>query len=151
MARREISAGCVIYRPGESGSKVALVRPKGRDAWALPKGLLQPGEPPEAAALREAREETGLDGTIVQKIDNVKYTYTATWDSPPERVFKVVTFYLMKCLGGDTAGHDWEVEEVAWFPLDAAIKAAAYRTEKDILRKAKEILSGSSPLQRSTG
>lgn len=144
MARREISAGCVIYRTNEGGAQVVLIRPKGRDSWALPKGLLEKGEPPEAAALREVREETGLEGKILRKVDNIKYTYNATWENPPERVFKIVTFYLMEHTGGDATRHDWEVEEVAWFPIDEAIGKASYKTEKDILRKAKDILSGAA-------
>jgi 8-oxo-dGTP pyrophosphatase MutT (NUDIX family) len=130
--------------------EVALIRPKDRDAWALPKGLLGPGELPEITALREAREETGLDGVITGKIGNAKYTYTAKWANPPERVFKIVTFYLMKYQAGDTAGHDWEVQKVAWFPLDQAIKAASYSTEKEILRKARDML-GQTPGEERRG
>ncbi len=144
MARREISAGCVIYRTGEGGAEVVLIRPKDHDSWALPKGLLEKGETPEAAALREVKEETGLEGRILRKIDNIKYTYNATWENPPERVFKIVTFYLMEHTGGDAMRHDWEVEEVAWFPVDEAIREASYRTEKDIIRKAKDILFGAA-------
>jgi len=142
MARREISAGCVIYRDGPGGPEVALIRPRDRDAWALPKGLVERGEPPEAAAAREAREESGLEGQIVGKIDTIKYTYTAKWENPPAAVFKIVTFYLMRATGGDPARHDWEVERVEWFPIDEAIRRASYRTEKEILRKAKDMLKG---------
>ncbi|HYK88017.1 MAG TPA: NUDIX hydrolase [Acidobacteriota bacterium] len=141
MAKREISAGCVVFRRGQGGVEVVLIRPRDRDSWALPKGLLEVGEAPDAAALREVKEETGLVGTILRKIDNIKYTYTATWQDPPERVFKIVTFYLMELTGGDTSRHDWEVESVTWFPIDEAIRTASYRTEKDILRKAKDILA----------
>ena len=142
MTRREISAGCVIFRRGAYGPEVALIRPKDREAWALPKGLLEKGEPPEIAASREAQEETGLEGRILQKIDTIKYTYTAVWENPPERIFKIVTFYLMEHTGGDPSRHDWEVERVEWLPMDDAIRNVTYKTEKEILRKAKEMLSG---------
>src|SRR5215471_2150891 len=96
MARREISAGCVVYRTTDGGMEVALIQPHDRKAWALPKGLIEPGEAPEVAAQREAREETGLSGTIITKLDTIKYSYMAKWEKPPVRVFKIVTFYLLR-------------------------------------------------------
>ena len=138
--RRDISAGCVIYRRVAQPFEVVLIRPRDRDVWALPKGLLDPGESAEVAAEREAQEETGLSGRLEQKIDTVKYTYSAKWENPPVQVFKIVTYYLMECTGGDTSQHDWEVEKVEWFPIDEAIKAAGYSSEKSILKKAKTLL-----------
>jgi 8-oxo-dGTP diphosphatase len=145
MTRREISAGCVIYRKSPEGAEVVLTRPRDRDAWALPKGLLEHGEAAEQAAEREAQEETGLRGRIVEKIETIKYTYTARWETPPDRVFKIVTFYLMEQTGGDPANHDWEIEKVAWFPIDEAIQKASYKTEKDVLRKARSLLTQPAP------
>jgi 8-oxo-dGTP pyrophosphatase MutT (NUDIX family) len=139
--KREISAGCVVYRIDGDGIKVVLIRPKDRDSWALPKGLVEQGESPVAAAEREAQEETGLQGTIICKIGSVKYTYTAKWENPPTKVFKIVTFYLMQYTGGDTKLHDWEVAEVEWYSVDEAISKAAYSSEKQILRKAKAVLA----------
>src|SRR5262245_20617722 len=101
MSRREISAGCVVYRTNEGLTEVALIQPRDRRAWALPKGLIEPGEAPEAAAQREAREETGLSGNLVTKLDTIKYSYMAKWEKPPTRVFKIVTFYLLQFTGGD--------------------------------------------------
>src|SRR5262245_22946834 len=101
MSRREISAGCVVYRESEGKTEVALIQPRDRKAWALPKGLIEQGEAPETAAQREAREETGLSGTILAKIDTIKYSYMAKWEKPPTRIFKIVTFYLLKFSEGD--------------------------------------------------
>jgi 8-oxo-dGTP pyrophosphatase MutT (NUDIX family) len=138
--RREISAGCVIHRR-EQSIEVALIRPRDRDVWTLPKGLLDPGESPEVAAEREAREETGLFGRLGPKIDTVKYIYSAKWENPPGQVFKIVTYYLLEWSGGDTSQHDREVERVEWFPIDEAIKLAGFSSDKAILKKARTLLT----------
>ena len=140
MSRREISAGCVVYRTKDSLTEVALIQPRDRDAWALPKGLIEPGEQAEHAAQREAREETGLLGAIEAKIDTIKYSYMAKWESPPTRVFKIVTFYLCKYMDGDPSQHDREVDRVEWFPIDEAIRVATYPQEKAVIRKAKSLI-----------
>jgi 8-oxo-dGTP diphosphatase len=141
MGRREISAGCVVYRTNAGLTEVALIQPRDRDAWALPKGLIERGETPELAARREAREETGLIGDIKTKIDTIKYSYTAKWEDPPTRIFKIVTFFLLQFTGGNPEDHDREVERVEWFPIDDAIRHASYKQEKDVLKKARELIS----------
>ena len=123
--------------------EVALIQPRDRQAWALPKGLIEPGEAPEHAAEREAREETGLSGEMVAKIDTIKYSYVAKWEKPPPRVFKIVTFYLLRYTSGDSSQHDREVDRVEWFPIDQAILNASYPQEKTIIRKAKKLIQNS--------
>lgn len=140
MTRREISAGCVVYRKAGNIAEVALIQPRDRKAWSLPKGLVEQGETPEVAAQREVREETGLLGDIVGRIDTIKYAYTARWEDPPVRVFKIVTFYLLHSTGGDLSQHDREVDRVEWFPIDYAIAHATYAQEREILRKAQNLI-----------
>src|SRR3954463_12863361 len=97
--RREFSAGGVVVRRAEGRDWVAAIRPQGKPAghWVLPKGALDRGETSEAAALREGREETGLDASTIAKLGAVRYVYT--WEG--ERVFKVVTFFLMRYNAGE--------------------------------------------------
>jgi 8-oxo-dGTP pyrophosphatase MutT (NUDIX family) len=140
MSRREISAGCVVFRKAGDVAEVALIQPRDRTAWALPKGLIEFGESAQTAAKREAREETGLVGDILAKIGTIKYSYTAKWEDPPARVFKIVTFYLLRFTGGDPSQHDREVERVEWFRIDEAIRNASYAQEREVIRKAQSLI-----------
>jgi 8-oxo-dGTP pyrophosphatase MutT (NUDIX family) len=144
MARREISAGCVVYRTTGDVAEVALIQPRDRQAWSLPKGMIERGETPELAAQREVREETGLSGEILDLIDTIKYSYTARWEDPPTRIFKVVTFYLLRFTSGDLSQHDKEVDRVEWFPLDYAVEHATYAQERAVLLKAKALIQKES-------
>jgi 8-oxo-dGTP pyrophosphatase MutT (NUDIX family) len=137
--RFEHSAGGVVIRDGPGGVEIALASRRtrrGELAWGLPKGLVEEGEAPEAAALREVREETGLIAETRQHLDDISYWFV--WEG--ERVKKKVSFYLMDVVGGDTSLHDHEMEEVRWFPLADAVAEASYRTEQGVLRKAAEAL-----------
>ncbi len=92
--------------------------------FALPKGLVDPGEKPQAAALREVREETGIVAEPVTKLADNKYVYVRTWGDG-KRVFKIVSFYLMRYVSGEidnlTSDMRIEVKRALWVPLaDAA-------------------------------
>ena len=117
---------------------MAAIRPAGRKSpvWALPKGLIGPGEKPEQAALREVEEETGVEARLVTKLGDIRYVYT--WDG--ERIFKVVSFYLLRYsrgrLGDIAPEQRIEVDEARWLPLDEAPKLLAYRGEREMAEKA---------------
>jgi len=122
---------------------VAAIRPAGKPdgVWALPKGLIDPGERAEATAAREVAEETGAEGRLVRKLGEVRYVYTRRGG---ERVFKVVSFYLLRYTGGrlgDLAPEQRrEVAEVRWLPADDAPRLLAYAGERDMAERARALL-----------
>ena len=142
---REFSAGAVAVRRLQGRWWLAAIRPGGKPegVWALPKGNIGRGESPEATALREVTEETGITGTSQGKLGDVKYVYTRRGG---ERIFKVVSFYLVRYRNGRiddvTDAHRHEVEEARWLPLEEASKLLAYRGEKEMAEKALEFLDG---------
>ena len=136
--RREFSAGGVVVRRLRGGWFLAAIRPGGKPegTWALPKGLIDPSEGAEETALREVEEETGVRGRSLGKLGDVRYVYT--WAG--ERVFKVVSFYLVRYAGGrlgdlpPALAH--EVAEARWLPLDEAPCLLAYTGEREMAERA---------------
>lgn len=137
---RETSAGGVIYRIQRGQIQTALIRVRKR--WRLPKGHVEEGERIGQTAVREVREETGLQGRLDQKLGNISYTYRAkTKEGEPIRISKRVYFFLLQYLRGDVRNHDYEVDEARWFPIEEAIENLSFATEKRMIRKALGILT----------
>jgi 8-oxo-dGTP pyrophosphatase MutT (NUDIX family) len=140
--RREFSAGGVLVRKLRGRWMLAAIRPAGKPEglWALPKGLVDTGERPEETATREVAEETGADGSLLQKLGDVRYVYT--WAG--ERVFKVVSFYLFRYrrgrIGELAARQQLEVADVRWLPLEEAPRLLAYKGEREMAEKALAVL-----------
>ena len=142
--RREFSAGGVVVRRLRSGWHIAAIHPRGRKPgiWALPKGLIGPGEDPAATALREVLEETGIEGRVDSKLGDVRYVYTRDG----ELIFKVVSFYLVRATRGRLGAIDpefaVEVDETGWLPLADAPRLLAYAGEREMAERARAAVEG---------
>src|SRR3954452_16954890 len=139
---REFSAGGPVVRNMRGRPFVSTVLVKDGTVHALPKGHIEPGEKGAEAAVREVREETGLVAEVVEKLGDIKYWYVRQW-SDGERVFKVVSFFLLRYRSGSL--RDYQREEVdgaEWIPLEEAPGALAYKGERDMAKLALEKLSG---------
>jgi 8-oxo-dGTP pyrophosphatase MutT (NUDIX family) len=139
--QREFSAGGVLVRAIRGRPHVAAIRPGGRDrVWALPKGHIDAGETPAETAVREVREETGVEGRLLEKLGDVRYVYT--WQG--ERIFKVVSFFLLQAGRGRIGAIDEsmriEVAEARWLPLVDAPRLLTYGGEREMAAKALERL-----------
>jgi len=137
--KREFSAGGVLVRSIRGRPMLGAIRPQGKPpgTWVLPKGNVEPGEAPADTALREVREETGVEGRLVEKLGDVRYVYT--WEG--ERIFKIVSFFLLRATRGRIGEIDdamrVEVAEARWLPLDEAPRLLAYGGERETAAKAR--------------
>ena len=138
-----------MVRRTDDGLVIAAIQPQGRPEghWVLPKGLVEPGEAPLEAAVREVHEETGLRAEPLHKLPASRYIYRRG----SERVFKLVEWWLMRPLGGEIGVIEEamrvEVADARWLPLDEAPRLLAYPGERALLEPARELLeAGRSPL-----
>jgi 8-oxo-dGTP pyrophosphatase MutT (NUDIX family) len=165
---REISAGGVVLRNKDgswwmaaielpAGTPAAApdpprraVRPKPKTVVCLPKGLVDPGEKALEAAIREVREETGITAVPITKLGDSKYVYVRSWGDG-ERVFKIVSFYLLRYESGriDNIADEMRIEvaRAIWVRLEDAPKLLAYRGEKQMARRALEYVEAHAELE----
>jgi len=142
MAAIELPEAAEIPGASRAPAKPA-VRPKSKTVLCLPKGLVDVGEKALEAALREVREETGITAALITKLADIKYAYVRSWGDG-ERVFKIVTFYLLRYESGriDDVSEEMRIEvaRAKWVRLEDAPKLLAYRGEKQMAKQALEYL-----------
>ena len=143
---REFSAGALVLRHMHKQWWIAVIEPGRRgepeerkEVIALPKGNVDPGEKPEQTALREVLEETGVQAKTVSKLASIRYVYARKW-ADGEKIFKVVTFYLMKYQSGRVGrireDMKHEVRRAYWLPLREAPEKLSYKGEKEVAWQA---------------
>jgi len=139
--KTQTSAGGVVFRRRDLRVEVALISVGDKKRWQLPKGLVDAGEATETTAMREAREETGLDTELVAPIDKIEYWYYSTNRGVRVRFHKFVYFYLLRYLSGDVSAHDAEVNEARWVEIDEARTTLAFAGERKVMERAREMLA----------
>lgn len=139
-------AGSVADAASQSGRRLSKLKP----VLALPKGLVDPGEKPLETALREVYEETGITAEVVTKLADIKYVYTRAWGDG-QRVFKIVSFYLMSYRSGRinqiASEMRIEVARARWVELEDAPKLLSYKGEKQMAQQALEYVRKHPELQ----
>ena len=138
--RDQVSAGGVVFRRDNERIDIVIVAVGGQNRWQLPKGLVEKDETPEIAAVREAREEGGIDSEVVEHIETVEYWYAGLDGGERVRFHKRVHFFLLRYLSGDTSNHDWEVSEARWVPIDDAKNQLAFDNERRVVERARELI-----------
>jgi 8-oxo-dGTP pyrophosphatase MutT (NUDIX family) len=129
---RATSAGGVVHRTVEGRIEIVLVHRRHPRLWALPKGTPDAGETVEETALRETREETGLEVELEERLRSISYVFVRG----RTRFHKTVHFFLMRPVGGDVSLHDHEFDEVRWFQLEEGMELMTHATERSVVEEA---------------
>ena len=132
----QVSAGGVAFRWRDSEPEMAIVSVKPSLRWQLPKGIVDPGESPERTAVREVREEAGVETELISLIETIEYWYRSVRYGNPVRYHKFVHFYLLRYRSGDVSDHDDEVAEARWVSFDEAVEMLVFESERAVVQKA---------------
>jgi len=142
---RATSAGGVVHRSDQGRTEIALVHRREPPLWALPKGTPDAGETLEETALRETREETGLQVALERPLSEIRYFFVRG----TTRFNKTVHFFLMRPIGGGLELHDHEFDEVRWVQLEEALQLMNHATERSVVELAGELLASDADRQAS--
>jgi 8-oxo-dGTP pyrophosphatase MutT (NUDIX family) len=138
--KQQVSAGGVAFKRRGARVYVALISVGEGSRWQLPKGIVEKDEPFERAAMREVREETGLETEMVAPLDTVEYWYFSGSGTKRVRFHKLVHFFLLRYKSGQTTDHDAEVNEARWIEITTAQEMLAFKNEKKIVARAQEMI-----------
>jgi len=137
---QQVSAGGVAFRLQGATVEVAIVSVGAKLRWQLPKGIVDVGESPEITAVREVREEAGIQTALIQPIDVVEYWYIGDFQGQRVRFHKFVHFFLLAYQTGDVQDHDHEVHEARWVSIEQASELLAFKGEKQVVQQAQAMI-----------
>ncbi|MSQ40997.1 MAG: NUDIX hydrolase [Dehalococcoidia bacterium] len=141
-----VSAGGVVVQVRDGRLEVVLCGHASPEQWRLPKGTPDPGETLEQTALREVREETGLEVKLLAPVDSISYWFVGQRNGV--RFHKTVYFFLMEPIGGSPESHDAEFDEVRWFSIEEAVNRLAFQEEARMVHEAMRQVTGVDHEQR---
>ncbi len=151
--KRARSAGGVVFRRGAAwGDVQILVLQHEGGKWMLPKGTIEAGETPEAVALREVREETGLSNVrVITDLGQERYSFF--WRTEDTFYDKTVHYYLLEFLGGEDAQPQREEGFVAaaWVTVEEALARIRYKETREIVKRARVALENLRPAGAEPG
>lgn len=126
--KREFSAGGIVFK----NNQVLITQNSRSKNWGFPKGWIDEGEDSKTAALREVKEEGGVEAKIIKKVGDVRFIYTRDG----EKIFKIVVYFLMEYISGDPKDHDFEISEAKFVSIDQALTILSFKSDKELLKKA---------------
>ncbi len=133
---KDHSAGGIVYRVADGQVHVLVTQSSAHDGWIFPKGHLEHGETSSDAALREVKEETGIDARIVARVGSIRYVFRAK----ERQIAKTALFYLMEYVGGAVNADSPEVRAVVWVPQSEVANRLTYVNETGLWAKAEDLL-----------
>ena len=127
-----------MHRSVHDHQEIIVLHRRAPVLWALPKGTPDSGETIEETALRETREETGLEVEIEAPLSSIRYFFVRG----TTRFHKTVHFFLMRPVGGALELHDHEFDEVRWAAGPEALALLTHATERTVVERALKLLEG---------